>query len=49
MLSILGAILTFTLGTAILGWGVAVRDGTAQQGLRRALAAMPAGAAQEGA
>lgn len=47
MVSVIGGVLTLTLGTALLGWGAAVRRAMEQDGTLRQVARLPRGAAQE--
>ena len=47
MVSLFGGLLTFTLGSALILWGAAVRGAMEHDGTLLAVAKLPRGAAQE--
>lgn len=47
MLSLIGGLLTLTLGSALVIWGAAVRGRMEHDGTLRAVAPLPQGAAQD--
>lgn len=47
MVSVIGGLLAFTLGTALVIWGEIVRGAMEHDGTLRAVARLPRGAAQE--
>ncbi|NOG72289.1 hypothetical protein [Roseicella sp. DB1501] len=47
MVSVIGGLLTLTLGTALFGWGAAVRSAMEHDGTLRQAGRLPRGASQE--